>query len=211
MVRVLSFDVGIRHLAFCALEGSQPSIARWELMDLGKVHGVEACALKLTQELESRFGADEAYDVVLVERQPKSRSIMMVAIQMILCAFFTARRVRGSVGEVRFAHAGRKLVAKHFAPETPAGDVVEDARQRYAKNKRYAVLATRHYLEHVHEDFGSLVLLDMFPKKDDLCDAYMQAITFLETRGAAQTLPRFCRKDSTRKGRRGRNAHPIAL
>lgn len=190
---ILSFDVGIRHLAYCRLthDGWSPStckIEQWDVIDLGPVRSVEQCAFLLMKELETRFAQDRV-DLVLVERQPKSRSIIMVAVQMLLCSYFSLGKVRGSIGDVRFLSAGRKLAMSAVAnpaldPAKTSTDKQQQQKSRYTANKKYAIEATRHYLEHVLADFANLALLSMYPKKDDLCDALLQAIAYIEGGGS---------------------------
>jgi hypothetical protein len=50
----------------------------------------------------------------------------------------------------------------------------------------------------VLQDIGNLVVLDMYPKKDDLCDSLLQAIAFLEGGGATAAFSRASRKKSRR-------------
>ena len=209
---ILSFDVGIRHLAYCLLvevDSSNVTIKRygridaWDMIDLGKVSSVEECAKKLTAELVVRFASLPPIDFVIIERQPRARSIMMVAIQMFLCMYFSS--IERS-HRVCFSSASRKLCMQLV--EFPKGVcmVVEEAADasdadvkgkkkkaratkpkgpaaiKYALNKSYAVDATKKYLEYM-EDYGNMSLLDAYKKKDDLADAFLQAVAFIENDG----------------------------
>ena len=194
---ILSFDVGIRHLAFCHMthdgwHEKSCKILKWDVIDLGPVTSVEMCASRLMTELDARF-AELNVDVVLVERQPKSRSIIMVAVQMFLCSYFSLRRLHGHVKDVKFISAQRKLGMASLPDEISSLERETDAGKRYAANKKYAILVTRHYLEHVLGDFGNLVLLDMYPKKDDLCDSLLQGLAYIEGRGQC-SRPKYVRK-----------------
>lgn len=198
--RILSFDVGIRHMAYCALEhdprsghrcASGVTILDWDVIDLDRVDSVEACAERLMAALEARFKGS-CFDVVLVERQPKSRSIMMVAVQMLLCGYFSLARVQHRVKSVKFISATRKLALAECGAANDvacqhAGD--QSDRQRYAQNKAFAIRAARHYLEHVLADFANLALLEQYTKKDDLCDSLLQAVAFIEGGGACSRVP----------------------
>jgi hypothetical protein len=204
-------------------------ILAWDVIDLGPVSSVEACADRLCAALEARFGPNSGSlnpehrhptpthgdagenvgekanvleevaalaDVVLIERQPKARSIIMVAVQMLLCGYFALAKQQGRVGDVRFVSASKKLelvppnAISTTLPREPrlapkgyrAGRQARDAeaRKRYAANKKFAVDAARAYLEHELQDFANLALLDQYPKKDDLCDALLQAIWYVE-------------------------------
>jgi hypothetical protein len=138
----------------------------------------------------------------------------MVAVQMFLCAYFSLAKTHGRVGDVKFISAQRKL-AMACAPEegpesagpvpTKAGSTAGSkagSKEKYAENKKYAISATRHYLEHVIEDFGNLVLLDMYRKKDDLCDSFLQAVAFVEGRGACSRTS-YKRRPTRPRGTRG--------
>jgi hypothetical protein len=214
--RILSFDVGIRHLAFCCIEhpirdrsAAAITLVDWDVIDLERVESVEACSDRLMSALDARF-AEARFDVVLVERQPKARSIIMVAVQMLLCGYFSLAKAHGRVQSVRFISATRKLAmaqsqcagsgsAGNAGGETQSNTASDrrgrrmkrdpkEQRVKYAQNKAYAVATTRHYLEHVLSDFANLSLLEQYPKKDDLCDAFLQAVSFVETGGMCSRL-----------------------
>ncbi len=199
---ILSFDVGIRHLAFCALRvpvrvrGERvPSkdamrgaiIDRWDMIDLETVKSVDACCKRLTDELFNRFKQDH-FDVVLIERQPKHRSIMMVAIQMFLCGYFNvSRAINESNCKIKFMHASRKLEcctsSITFNTSIKGNNKAERLRQqaaRYKDNKKRAIEGCIHYLHEVLEDYANAALLEQYPKKDDLCDAFLQAVAYVE-------------------------------
>ena len=176
-------------------------IDRWDLIDLETVRSVDACCKRLTDELHARFG-QQHFDVVLIERQPKHRSIMMVAIQMFLCSYFhVSRAVNGSTSKVRFMHASRKLeccappssssygLPPHSSDSQPKkvskAERLKQQALRYKDNKKRAIEGCVHYLHDVLEDFANAALLEQYPKKDDLCDAFLQAVAFVEGGGGA--------------------------
>jgi hypothetical protein len=190
-ISVISFDVGIRHLAYCYMTRNE--IMKWDVIDLGPVPNVETCAERLLSVLDELF-KDLTCDVVLIERQPKARSIIMVAVQMFLCSFFTTLKLREKVKEVKFMSAQWKLEMAH-GPKLVKTD--HDKKEQYKMNKKYAMDVTRHYLEVVMGDFGNLMLFDMYAKKDDLADAFLQGMSYFENSSKA---PReFKRKANTRR------------
>lgn len=199
---ILSFDVGIRNLAYVVLSGVSKEkkygvVESWDVIDLGKVTSVEACAGKLYSELSQRFAGLKKIDYVLIERQPKARSIMMVAIQMFLCMFFSDPE---RVSHVHFASASRKLSMCLLEFPKPIVTLQEvgpkkdskKSRAKYVVNKEYAVEACKKYLD-VMEDYASASLLEVYKKKDDMCDAFLQAIAFVENDGVC-TKPHYKKK-----------------
>lgn len=205
-MRVVSFDVGIRHLAYCVIsfpkctsmttmeKVSKAQIESWDMIDLDRVPSVDVCSRRLTEELYKRF-AFQNFDVALIERQPQHRSIVMVAIQMFLCNYFhVARVVNGNKCLVKFMHASKKLDCcdgkgiqpdvqvrrAKFRPSRESKEARTAAAIRYKDNKRRAVEACLHYLQEVMQDFANASLLEQYTKKDDLCDAFLQAIAYVE-------------------------------
>jgi hypothetical protein len=211
MTSILSFDVGLRHLAICRIDGVSlgtqefGKVSNWEVLDLGQVSTVEQCCLRLLQELDQRFHAqDFACDWVVIERQPRAKSVIMVALQMFLCGYFTLMKTRGHIKYgVKFSSACRKLNMQllkfvdrpDFAVKgTPRKERDRLNRARYAANKKYAINASLIYLEHM-KDTGAIEILNKTKKKDDLCDAFLQALAFVENDGKC-TRPMQARKQT---------------
>lgn len=217
---LLSFDVGIRHLAYCQIICRDPwrtsscEVAQWKVIDLGKVSNVEACARKLTKELSDRFQPACA-DIVLIERQPKSRSIIMVAVQMFLCGYFSQPHM--NITHVKFIHASCKLlmlekpivqdaqdiknIPKKVNTKTGSQNQASVKRAQYAKNKKDAILTARHYLENVLQDYSSLAILNTVSKKDDLSDCLLQGLSFVEEGGQVRhsKYTRRCTRPATQQ------------
>ena len=137
-IRVLSFDVGLKHLAYADLTveegGSVASIERWGVVDASAAAASSAKKAKPTAEaqtaaiveaLDERF-FDPAlplrYDVVLVENQPSRKNPAMKSVQVAILAYFATVRLHcpECVGEVRLIGATRKLANASNASFAPA-------------------------------------------------------------------------------------------
>ncbi len=198
-MRVLSFDVGIRHLAFAELE-AKPSplstdgagatlrplavrLVRWENIDLGPgVRGADVPEA-VVDALEQRFLDVDAspFDVVLIENQPAFKNPTMKSVQVALHTFFAllGRCVPGAVHAVRLVSASAKAKVREGGEEE-AGPRKGLASSRYRDRKGAAVQACVHYLEHVLCDEARLACMLAHAKQDDLSDCLLQAVWFLE-------------------------------
>ena len=196
------------------------------MIDLGKITCVEECAHKLAIELHNRFDKVlEQLHYVIIERQPRARSIIMVAVQMFLCMHFSTM---SPDLKIKFSSASRKLDMKFTSVPLidESIDADDDAEvgqssvalpvsnasktkiprapvSKYAANKSYAVETTRLYLERAG-DFANLSLLEAYSKKDDLCDAFLQAVAFIENDGVCSRPTSYKRK--TRKNEKQKPA-----
>lgn len=145
MMRILSFDVGLRHLAFAELEATTTpapgkeeeetsySLTRWDVLDVtmgaGLPRGTNAIGSitdMLLDVLDRHFNdASHTYDTVLIENQPANKNPLMKSVQMIIYTFFQCLKMYvGNVGDVRLVSATRKLNLKHTnAVNVPANAV----------------------------------------------------------------------------------------
>ena len=195
--RILSFDVGLRHLAYAELlltdaGDAVRSIERWGVIDVlaadtgkkPKKLGAEAQSAALIEALDEAFydPAKLHYDVVLVENQPSRKNPAMKSVQVAILAYFATIRLHaGCVGEVRLISASRKLQQD----DDPARSGVDASASKsagaaYRARKAQSIAMCRSYLVDTLGDVRALAILDAAKKKDDLADALMQALAFLK-------------------------------
>lgn len=174
---VLSFDVGIRNLAFCMVrsevteEGPANEILMWDVVDI-KAKDMDSMASKLVSVLFELFGT-ETIDQVLIENQPVMKNPTMKSVQMIIYTFFVCAREVGMspVGKVTLVPASckNKFCDKILRDIDPA--TISSARSSYMQNKKRAVETTRRLIPNDWAEF-----FRSHKKKDDLADAYLQAL-----------------------------------
>jgi hypothetical protein len=180
--RLLSFDVGVRHLAYAdvSVTGADAyTIHRWNLVDVTggrKLRGVDELSAAIIDVLDRElFDPAVRYDHVLVENQPANKNPAMKSVQMVICTYFAVlRHYVGNVASVRMVSATRKLTLRHAPPSC------RDAADEYRQRKAQAVYCCEHYLAEVFKSPAATTQLAASKKKDDLCDCLLQAVWFAE-------------------------------
>ena len=220
----LSFDVGIKNLAYCCLDGENKSIKQWGIINLnenpicdmnlkkkcdkqashvinldGKMHYYCSTHIKhksLTQIKGKKKKINTNYDLsklsqtcitklrsldlsnikyVLIENQPALKNPTMKSIQMILYTFFIMEGVMdedSSIEEIHMVNARNKLKVYKGEP------INCDKKNKYDRNKYLSIEYTKKMISDEKEEFK--VLFQGSKKKDDLADAYLQGIYWIE-------------------------------
>lgn len=187
--RILSFDVGLRHLAYAILsvdghsvESNEKKIGleRWGVVDV--MEGVEegnksrdALTAAIVHTLDREFynlglpeGEEPQYDHVLIENQPARKNPEMKCVQTAIHTYFaTLRMYLGCVGEIHLVSAKRKLQGEEAGKKAS-----------YRQRKALSVELGKKVLAEMGAD-AALVQLASIKKKDDLCDALLQGIEWL--------------------------------
>ncbi len=197
-MRVLSFDVGLRHLAYADVvqagaDGSL-SLERWGVIDVtgGARMAPDALTTALVEALDADFydPGSVHYDHVLIENQPSRKNPAMKAVQVAIHAYFATLRLHtGCVGVVRPVSASQKLgvaLSAELGLQPPVAQEpaqqVKTAGAAYRERKARSVELCRLVIASVLSPASAAVAeetLRAAKKKDDLSDALLQAVWFL--------------------------------
>lgn len=181
-MKIVSFDIGVRNLAECAVEDGR--VREWSVCDVLAEGG---CQRKLKQVsiadlvplllrfLDARKAryATFAPDVVLIEQQPSSR----------FCPN-TRTKVLSHVTQAWFVSNGFRV--RFVSPKNPKSLFADRAdpkakqSKRYARNKRLSIEACQTRIEDQPE---WLAWFSGLSKKDDASDAFLQAVWYEKKHG----------------------------
>ena len=218
-MKILSFDVGIKNLAYCLLDTEKLTIDDWNIINISvdptcdhvikgkccdktatkmtKDTGFKLCTshckikmykdkkLRNVPKLDNRMLSlgnqivkklDEKknflnMDVVCIENQPALKNPTMKSVQMIIYSYFL---MNGKAKDIQMINARNKL-------KVYTGPKIECAiKETYKRNKflaiKYCGIMIR---ENSHIDNKYHELYDDSKKKDDLSDAYLQGIYYI--------------------------------
>ena len=170
-MRVLSFDIGIKNLAFCYTDEGR--IIQWDVVDISD-KTVSAVCERCMRALHERFGSAPFLDMVLIENQPVQKNPTMKTIQIVVFSYFLrAKTIDGTVGSIHFVSAGKKnKLAETFGFEV-------STKSKYTRAKKLSILCVKHILENdsVVTEWNEHFM--KHKKKDDLADAYMQLLAHI--------------------------------
>ena len=217
MTDYLSFDVGIKNLAYCVL-CKDKKIKDWGIINLNEnpccdvklkkkcdkqstyeVKGdpnVKYCCtahskkfpkkkklntnhdlLKISQLCVSKLRELDIKEVgsVLIENQPALKNPVMKSIQMIIYTFFVMDGVISESSKIEKIH----MVNARNKLKVYKGPKIEcNKKGKYAQNKYLSVEYTKEMIKDEEECFQGL--FKESKKKDDLADAYLQGIYWIE-------------------------------
>ena len=224
-MKVLSFDVGIKNLAYCLLDSEDGSIKDWGILNISvdpvcdhqmkhrscdktakkmiKDTGFKLCTshckikqykdlkmknipkvdnpmLELGKHIVKKLDEKENFlevDIVVIENQPALKNPTMKSVQMILYSYFLIEGVTTlkTIQDIQMMNARNKLKA-YTGPSIKC-----DIKDKYKKNKFLAIEYCDYMIQHnPHIDKKYHKLYDESKKKDDLSDAYLQGMLYIQ-------------------------------
>ena len=193
-MRVLSIDVGVKNLGVCELEldpdTQELEIGVWKVMGGsgqadGGIQGAISGAVESMLALYEG-GGRSGWDCVVIENQPCIKNPRMKAVQIAIHTFLVVHF--GPDVNVCLAGAvGKNNVADRILPAGPDA-AAETSGQKYRRTKKRAIEATRLYLSGDDRHAARLAALAASPKKDDLCDSFLQGLYYLGCKRKLLTL-----------------------
>jgi hypothetical protein len=194
---ILSFDIGIKNLAYCLMykdntinDNNNIKVIDWEIIQLiedgVKCKGVSLDTITnvLYNKLQEIF-LDHDITEVLLENQPVLKNPVMKSIQIILYSFFQYEKVimGRDIILIKFINASNKLkLGKNLSEINNSEDIIK-IKSKYTKNKKLAIIYTNHFLKErlIVEDYEKHHdIFNNHKKKDDLADAFLQGLYYIE-------------------------------
>lgn len=197
---ILSFDIGIKNLSYCIMYKTNLNrnindikIIDWGIIQLidddikCKTVPLETITEILYNKLHDKF-IDYDIDTILLENQPVLKNPLMKSIQMIIYGYFNyEKHIMGrNIESIKLINASNKLkLGKKLKDFNNSVDVQEinKINSKYTKNKKLAIIYTNHFLKQrlIEEDYEKYnTIFNDHKKKDDLSDAFLQGLYFIE-------------------------------
>lgn len=189
---LLSFDIGIKNLAYCILkynteDNSDIRIIKWNIIPLldknEKCKGfpLDELTKRMYEQLNKEFYSYDI-DIVLLENQPVLKNPVMKSVQMILFSYFQYQKImlNREIKLIKFINAGNKLKVGRNFNEINYNAEINAIKSKYTRNKKFAILYTNKILIDRLKDSKNNEYFNKHKKKDDLADAFLQAIYYID-------------------------------
>lgn len=195
MKTVLSFDIGIKNLAYCLFCYDPCSlefdfeIIDWNILDISiteKKNVIDCQSDKLFQTLHDTFG-DKEINYVVIENQPVLKNPVMKTVQIMVYSYFKIRKMlQEEIEGVSMVNAGNKLkFAFNVLQPFLTNDTDEfndiptsiNSKTKYKDTKNASIQYVRALLskkDHTKQQ----TYFDQFKKKDDLADTLLQGLYY---------------------------------
>ncbi len=196
---ILSFDIGIKNLSYCVMYKDETydsinknniKIVDWGIIQLiedgVKCKGVplDKITTTLYNKLHNIF-IDYDISKVLLENQPVLKNPVMKSIQMIIYGYFAyEKNIMGrEIEYIKLINASNKLKLGRNLKEINNSEDILKIKSKYTRNKKLAIIYTNHFLRErlIVEDYEKYNdIFNNHKKKDDLADAFLQGLYFIE-------------------------------
>ena len=178
-MRILSFDIGIRNLAYCLIEGQNNeagellcSIVDWDVINLcqkdekvKKVSLQTLCA-RMIEQLNAITEIHESIDYVILENQPVYMNPKMKSVQMMLFTYFIMKD-----------GAAVKMFSPRNKLKVYTGPPVEcTLKSKYSRTKFFGI----QYCKYMIQSCAVADFFERHKKKDDLADSFLQGVLYLQ-------------------------------
>ena len=167
-MKILSFDVGIKNLAYCIYDSKSQKILNWNILDITANKNDNACAhmVNLLDKCTDLLDCD----LVLIEKQP-SRNNKMRIIEGLLNAYFVIKGITDK-------ESGITKVIVYSAKHKLGKDTFR-GKSNYTQRKKLGVFRTEAFLKQYSQtdEFHSMFVNSK--KKDDLADSLLQALSYI--------------------------------
>lgn len=158
---LISFDIGLKNLAYCVLD-KDFNILEWKVISI-QAKDIYTICDELLHQLEIIRNNFSMVDTVLIENQPCMKNPTMKSIQMMIFTYF--KMYEKNV--VLISACNKIKVKKNDNPKE---------KLNYSQKKKKSIELTRLYIN----GSDNQAILDNEKKKDDLADCFLQAVYYLE-------------------------------
>ena len=168
LMKIVSFDVGIKNLAYCIFDTETMKIKDWNIVDITTNKKNNECS-QVVSVLDQYNNLLDS-NLVLIEKQPSKNNKMRI-IEALLNAYFVIKGINdkdSSISNVKVYSAKHKL-----------GNDTFKGKVNYNQRKKLGIYKSEIFLKSNIQDTKFVELFEKSKKKDDLADSLLQALSYI--------------------------------
>ena len=182
---ILSFDPAPINMAYCLINADTLKIHNWGLMSIKDSTNEGSCK-KLVEHLDRLRLTDDVNVIIIHEQQPRC-NVKTITICGQLHMYFVLERMNedhtGNIIKIVGHHAKHKIKYYEERPgdePMPLEKLNKLSKKGTYKTKQTLIEHCRRVLKHNNEDQKWIDFFENTKKKDDISDAYIQALSYLK-------------------------------
>lgn len=168
-MKTLSFDVGMKNLAYCIIDNEQ--IAEWDIISVPSSYNEQLC-VNLVKELD-KYPSMLDCDQVVIEKQPAKNNKMRI-MEHLLTSYFVIKGINDKEKPMK--------KVKVYSAKFKLGSATVKGKQNYSARKKLAVTRCAEFLKQSTQQEQFVTKFNKSKKKDDLADCFLQALSFVDSK-----------------------------
>ena len=168
-MKTLSFDVGMKNLAYCIVDGEK--IIEWDIITVLSSYNETLC-INLVKELDKYPSMLDANQVV-IEKQPAKNNKMRI-MEHLLTSYFVIKGINDKDKPMK--------KVKVYSAKFKLGTSTVRGKQNYSARKKLAVTRCAEFLKRSTQEEIFVNKFNKSKKKDDLADCFLQALSYIDSK-----------------------------
>lgn len=162
---IISFDVGIKNLAYCILT-QDLEIVKWDVVDISGTDFYDQSKILFEKLKNIHNDENNSISTCLIENQPCTKNPRMKSIQIMIYSYWTLSNIN-----THMVSAINKLKVKN--------NTNKSEKLSYTQKKKKGIELALSYIESTSQTSEIKEQFHKSKKKDDLADSFLQAISWL--------------------------------
>lgn len=165
-MKIVSFDVGVKNLAYCILD--EETILKWNVVEIVYKTNEELC-IRLVEVLD-KYPELLTVNRVVIEKQPSKNNKMRI-VEALLNSYFVIKGITVSTNPVE------KVIV--YSAKHKLGSNTMKGKSNYRERKKLSMTRCEKYIQTTNQNDEFIQQYNSSKKKDDLADSLLQGLSYL--------------------------------
>ena len=168
-MKVLSFDVGMKNLAYCIHDDD--TIKHWDIITIPNGYNETMC-INVVKELD-KYPHMLDVEQVVIEKQPAKNNKMRI-MEHLLTSYYVIKGINSETSSIK--------KVKVYSAKFKLGSSTFKGIRNYSARKKLAITRCQEFLNRSEQKEEFVQKFKNSKKKDDLADSFLQGLSFLDSK-----------------------------